>query len=403
MSSMMAHLITLHVRDESSPDLNTMPIAKKDPAAVVVSSVWAMFLVSSIFLASRIYCRAIRVRAMWWDDWLLIAGWAFLAAGNGMITELMRLKFGLTLLFSPHQHTLSTVYDITNKFALSLTKTSFAVTLLKVAQGWQRKFIWFLIISMNILLAINSITTWLPACERQALGETYAHLPAHCWGVKDATIIAMVINAYSALVDFALAALAWKIILSLKMKKHEKIGAAVAMSFGFLAGIIGIVKVQQITTINGGEDIPYRFSLLMIWGQAEPSATVVAASIPVLRVLLRDVHRSRYGASDHQGSSYYNKSDNSSVFSPNHRSYRVATGTKHDSTDEILLEYPKPASAIMCTKEIDIAYGHRAQRSSLGAYEMSDHLPVQIDLEHKGEIFRPAPLRKISFDNKIRS
>ncbi|KAI1485650.1 hypothetical protein F5X96DRAFT_690239 [Biscogniauxia mediterranea] len=384
----MDHLLAIYPRDEANSTSTMLPVARKDPAVVVVSSVWAMFLVSSAFLASRIYCRAIRVRAMWWDDWLLIAGWAFLGAGNGLITELMRLKFGMTLLFSPQQHTLSTVYDITNKFALSLTKTSFAVTLLKVGTGWQKKFIWFLIVSMNVLLAVNSITTWLPACERQALGETYVHLPAHCWGVIDATIIAMVINAYSALVDFALAALAWKIILSLQMKKHEKIGAAVAMSFGFLAGIIGVVKVQQITTISGGEDIPYRFSLLMIWGQAEPSATVVAASIPVLRVLLRDVHRSRYGTSDQQGSSYYNRSDTNSIFSPNHRSYRVATGTKHDSTDEILLDHQKPKAAIICTKEVDIAYAHWTQRRTPDSPGMSSHLPSDPELELGGENYK---------------
>lgn len=59
------------------------------------------------------------------------------------------------------------------------------------------------------------------------------------------------------------------------MKMHEKIGVAVAMSLGLLyvadhnlspvtdntdtlsrAGIVGIMKIVQITTITGGEDIP---------------------------------------------------------------------------------------------------------------------------------------------------
>jgi len=41
-------------------------------------------------------------------------------------------------------------------------------------------------------------------------------------------------TAYSAIVDFILALLPWKIIMSLQMKTHEKIGVAVAMSLGLL-------------------------------------------------------------------------------------------------------------------------------------------------------------------------
>ena len=44
----------------------------------------------------------------------------------------------------------------------------------------------------------------------------------------------MLLVAYSALVDFILALLPWKIILGLQMKRHEKIRVAVAMSLGLL-------------------------------------------------------------------------------------------------------------------------------------------------------------------------
>lgn len=47
-------------------------------------------------------------------------------------------------------------------------------------------------------------------------------------GVADKSV------AYSAIVDFVLALLPWKIILSLQMQRHEKIGVAVAMSLGLL-------------------------------------------------------------------------------------------------------------------------------------------------------------------------
>lgn len=111
----------------------------------------------------------------------------------------MRIGFGLTLDFKPESHTISTVSDDLNKFALALTKTSFAVTLLRVAQGWQKWLIWFLIGSMNLLLAINAITTWMAACDRVGIDHYNAVLPA-CWGVMDSVIVAMVANGRSPLV-----------------------------------------------------------------------------------------------------------------------------------------------------------------------------------------------------------
>lgn len=117
----------------------------------------------------------------------------FLVAANALITELMRLDFGMTLAFVPHMHTLSTTTDVTSKIGLALTKTSFALTLLRVAQGWQKWFIWFLIFTMNVLLATNAITTWKPACDRQ--GDSYdAVLPGPCWRVQDSVVMAMVAN-----------------------------------------------------------------------------------------------------------------------------------------------------------------------------------------------------------------
>jgi hypothetical protein len=73
-----AHLGLVESRDASNTtDSPTavMPVFDNDPATVVISAMWSMLAVSSVFLAMRVYCRAFRTRAMWWDDYLLIAGW----------------------------------------------------------------------------------------------------------------------------------------------------------------------------------------------------------------------------------------------------------------------------------------------------------------------------------------
>ncbi|TQN67174.1 hypothetical protein CSHISOI_08358 [Colletotrichum shisoi] len=298
----------LATRDGSSGVPFVMDVSK-DPAPRVVASIWAMISVSTVFLLLRVYCKRVRTRGMWIDDHILIASWVFLLASTALTTELMRLGFGKATDFVPHMHTLSSVNVVTNNVALALSKTSFAVTMLRITSGGQRVFIGFLTVSMNGILATGAVAVWKAACDRPA--DAYeAVLPGSCWRVQDSVVMAMVANGYSALVDFILSLLPWSIIWGLGMKRHEKVGVAVAMSLGIIAGLVGALKVVHIVTIADGADIPYRLSLLFIWGQAEPNVTIVALSIPVLRVLFSEM----CATSKQGGRGGYIKSNNQSVF-----------------------------------------------------------------------------------------
>jgi hypothetical protein len=127
----------------------------------------------------------------------------------------------------------------------------------------------------------------------------------------------------------------WKIVWNLQMKRLEKIGVGVAMSLGIVAGILGVIKVVQAVTITAGPDIPCkcsstpssdsimppnkqrlldRLSMLFIWGQAEPFVTVIASSIPPLRVLFRDFHRSKYIMNNSGGTDGYLRSNQQNKF-----------------------------------------------------------------------------------------
>ncbi|KAM0277437.1 hypothetical protein ACHAQH_005801 [Verticillium albo-atrum] len=379
-----------------------MPVLTNDPGPTVVASIWSMMAIATVFFALRIYCKTVRTRGMWWDDYIMLVAWLFLVAATAVLTELMRMGFGLTLAFVPRMHTLSTTADVLNKVALGLSKTSFALTLLRVAQGWQKWFIWFMVVTMNAVLATNAVTTWRAACDREGQDEYEAVLPGSCWGVIDAVIIAMVANSYSALVDFALALLPWKIVWKLQMKKYEKIGVAVAMSLGLVAGIVGAIKVVSAMSITAGPDIPYRLSMLFIWGQAEPNVTIIATTIPVLRVLFRDMHRSKYanagGASGPDGASSsgggYLRSNGASRFPPSTlRGCTLADeGSKvrdddEDSEGSIL----RSKGGTVRTAEVAVDYESRGmsrEGDMEGAFEMLDRSGRVVSVGQKGPMGR---------------
>jgi hypothetical protein len=64
--------------------------------------------------------------------------------------------------------------------ALTWTKTAFAVTLLRLTDGATKKFIWFIIISMNIAMMIGAMVPWVQ-CIPLAKGWDRT-LEGACWG-----------------------------------------------------------------------------------------------------------------------------------------------------------------------------------------------------------------------------
>lgn len=145
-------------------------------ATTVNVSIWVMFAISSIFLTLRLYCRAIRTKALWWDDYLLVAGWMFLLISTAMISHLFHKGYTTTSFGVGYMLPLNLTADDMHKLALGLSKTSFALTLLRFTKGWPRYVIFVVIVIMNSVFLIHSILVW-----RQSCGRSNAYTFAPCW------------------------------------------------------------------------------------------------------------------------------------------------------------------------------------------------------------------------------
>jgi len=175
------------------------------------------------------------------------------------------------------------------------SKTSFALTMLRLMQNWKMKtFIWFIIVSMNLAMYLTIIFTWLRCTPPAKMTQCIAPVPY--------TNYSIAAGAYSAAMDFVLAILPWPLIWGLQMKKKEKLGVAIAMSLGFFAGATAIMKCVSLPTMAKG-DFTYDGAQLVIWGNAEVATTIMAASIPVLRVLFLHAKSTAgryYGSGEHR-------------------------------------------------------------------------------------------------------
>lgn len=138
-----------------------------------------------------------------------------------------------------------------------LSKTSFAFTLLRiVVEKWHKVLLWFIIISMNLVMDLCAILFVVKCIPVE--GNWNTSINAKCWPIeavnnyaifaggkfyllclidgkrKSRPFFLTLAKAYSGMMDFMLAHLPWKIVWSLQMKTREKIGIGLAMSLGIL-------------------------------------------------------------------------------------------------------------------------------------------------------------------------
>lgn len=133
------------------------------------------------------------------------------------------------------------------------TKTAFAVTLLRLTEGATKKLLWFIIVSMNILMGVSALVPWIQcipldkgwirtldgACWAPGVGTTVwiatggRICPYLLLALEQNQLTAQ--SAYSAAMDFVLAAIPWTFLPSLQLIKREKFGIAVAMSMGLVS------------------------------------------------------------------------------------------------------------------------------------------------------------------------
>ncbi|KAK4145069.1 uncharacterized protein C8A04DRAFT_10874 [Dichotomopilus funicola] len=265
----------------------TPPAGHETLGPYLLRVIWTLAALSSLFLGLRAYCKLSRGHRLWWDDYFLIASWV--AVIYSISLQTVAVHYGLGM----HYEDLSDaeiselgLFSMAAGFGTILatcwTKTSFAITLLRISDGHMRHFIWFIIISVNLVLGSNGIIHWIQCWPVQK--TWHSEMDGSCFspdvvrGYNTATAV------FSGVMDILLALLPWRIIWTATINKRERLGALVAMSTGVLVGIIAFLKIKTMYVIGNASATTVD---LQIFGTAEPATAIMAASIPMLRVLIQ--------------------------------------------------------------------------------------------------------------------
>ncbi|KAJ4111322.1 hypothetical protein NW768_011896 [Fusarium equiseti] len=261
----------------------------------LLASIWTLALLSLILLFLRIYCKRWRGKGLWYDDWFLIAAQVTLMISVAINTYLVSLGFGrhMNTISEENLRTINLNTIVGAAFGIIATttsKTSFAITLYRIATNvWMKYFLIFVIVTINISMNL----VWIFGLAKcSPLARVFdKKVPGTCWDPKALLQFQLFAAYYSAVLDFVLALLPWAILMRMTMRRRERLGVAVAMSLGAIAGMTGIVKSVLVVNMKS-QDITYDRVDLTIWTLTEPAASIMAICIPVLRMLYHELKSS---------------------------------------------------------------------------------------------------------------
>ncbi|KAH6843388.1 hypothetical protein B0I37DRAFT_418495 [Chaetomium sp. MPI-CAGE-AT-0009] len=260
---------------------------------------WSLVALSGTFIALKLIARARKRLRWWWDDWMLLLAWLCLGMAAMCLTKATFYGLGRHVQFLDDDQRsavlgLGAVAAVLTIASSVWSKMSFALFLLRISSSgcteWTRKALITIIISLNVMLPL-ALAGFFAGCS-PVKKNWRPHVEGSCWPPRVKVVLATTVTLYSGLVDLVLSFLPWKIIWCLPFRKRDKVGLVALMSLGVFAAAASFTKCAYIHVVAADGDFSFDGWNLVLWSVLEPTLTIVAACIPVIRTFLRDLVRS---------------------------------------------------------------------------------------------------------------
>ncbi|BCS25357.1 uncharacterized protein APUU_50068S [Aspergillus puulaauensis] len=281
-----------------------MVLREKGPTLVGV--LWMETVICLIVLGLRVYTRVRILRNPGWDDLLLVITWFLMVAFAGLCTGSAAYGMGVHAEFlSQHETSRAMLLLLSGQsvvaIAMGISKFAVGVFLLRiVVSKWHKAFLWFWNISIMVLSILLAITVFAQCTPVQSIWDT--RIPKDSCPLS-LTVIATVMCAWSAALDFVLALFPWYALWGLNMKRKEKITICASLSLGIFAGVCGVIRTRTLDSLSQSTEYLYATTDSVIWTNSELTTTIVCVSVPALRPLYRSI---RGLASSKDASNYNN-------------------------------------------------------------------------------------------------
>ena len=270
---------------------------------------WPLVALSALFLSLRIFLKLRQRRSLWWDDYVLIISWVYappallplihpatnilpkltLLAYAILFATVLNLGYGRDPSEVPPENAARTGLFVNVLSSLLIlanlwSKTSFGITLLRLPLGRVRVYLVCALIALGTLaIGASAYLVWVQCLVASPPWNPYVGDRCLAPGVMIG--YSVFVGYFSAAIDFGFAVLPWKMLWGLEMARSERVGVMLAMGMGTLAGAAAVVKSTIFPRVYDADHL----AGLQVsgWGTVETSVSICAASIPILRALVR--------------------------------------------------------------------------------------------------------------------
>ncbi|PBP28427.1 hypothetical protein BUE80_DR000494 [Diplocarpon rosae] len=262
------------------------------PSILAINGAFCGFAVTVVMV--RMYARAIVLKAVGKDDWLILAammcGIGVFACyvgecsnGKGMHSASIRPDEFVRILQWQFYHSVIVTVGI------SLVKLSVAFFLLRLVPSKSYRIFLYCIVAFLVAFTFSSASTIIFSClPIRASWDRASEPDAKCFSTNTFTYIGMSNSVVNILTDVLFASLPIPIVWNLQVNVRTKISLIVIMSLGYFACACSIVKTKIQATVFQDAD-SYRNDSYFVWNSLELYMGIVAASLPTLRALFNSV------------------------------------------------------------------------------------------------------------------
>ncbi|KAI0546628.1 hypothetical protein F4679DRAFT_575311 [Xylaria curta] len=275
-----------------APDVETSRSKHGDTPKIELA-VWVVIGLASSLVALRIYYHCFRGRRhLWSDDYFLVAAHLCLICNGIAIREWVPYKFepNVTTVASSRIILTGSLMGLFNSLALALSKTSLGITFIRLTTGWWKSSLGLSIFFIDLLFAVQGWSYWVQDCDGPSEPFRVQTTMEGCISFESIRSLRLTVQILSCALDAYFTILPWKIVRSLELKRFEKIGLAIAMSFGCASLASGLVRMVVLARLahQPYDHQPFYAVGAYLFNYFEPGFTIVAACMPVLRKILVD-------------------------------------------------------------------------------------------------------------------
>ncbi|CAJ2502619.1 Uu.00g100130.m01.CDS01 [Anthostomella pinea] len=293
---------------------------------------WAMFAVTTVVVALRVFCRLYfshrrEAGGLGLDDYIAVVCLLVFLATCILVTIGSHYGLGkhmVDVAKNPENLKQALRYNVIISSVLvwsfSLPKFAVIATLQRILQFGTKTSIlfWGLAISSQACILATSVW-WFHQCTPVEYGWDTS-IKGHCAPINILIDLGYFTSAYSAFLDVFFALYPIPYIMRLNMPLKTRVAVSCALSLGVLAMIISVYKLAIFDQVFGllPTDPTYPVPFLDILGTAEGAILLVCTSFPTLGPLYRMCRGKLYDKYGSRGATTRRTTDGNAISRPHH-------------------------------------------------------------------------------------